>query len=505
MPYFGLRLNPRGFFFHFGIGWSGAWRAAFRLDGTTLTAETGLLKTDFFLNPGEKVRQPSMFLLAHEPGTDPDEAQNITRRFMLENHSPKDSRGGIIPAPVCYNVGGGIPRRMLLDILECIRREKLGYDVLWMDAGWFGPDRPEEQPAFHREGDVADDTLGKWTAGRGNWRVNRGHHIHGLAEYADTAKSIGMKFLLWFEIETSVYGTPAAEQHPEWFLPLDCGALLLNLGNPDALEYAKEVFRNRIREEHIGMIRIDFNVNSLSAWFRNDPPGRTGITETKYIMGLYELWDAIREILPDQAIDNCASGGRRLDFELLSRSIPLWRTDGLQTSESNQAHTALLSRWVPQHAGGIYGDPLPAGDDYAQLSRIMTGALISYYPDQIEKDPEWVRRLVRTTRRLSPLSRQNLWNITPCSPDDKTVPHIRQCDSYDHSEGYFIVFRRELCPVAEFTVPLRHIDPDADYELDDGKGEIRRISGKELGKIRVTLPEPHSVQLRFYRKAGPNV
>jgi alpha-galactosidase len=31
---------------------------------------------------------------------------------------------------------------------------------------------------------------------------------------------------------------------------------------------------------------------------------------------------------PGLFIDNCASGGQRIDLETCARSIPLWRTDG---------------------------------------------------------------------------------------------------------------------------------------------------------------------------------
>ena len=51
------------------------------------------------------------------------------------------------------------------------------------------------------------------------------------------------------------------------------------------------------------------------------------MTEIEYVMGLYRMWDEIMERFPYIFIDNCASGGRRIDLETNMRSIPMWRSD----------------------------------------------------------------------------------------------------------------------------------------------------------------------------------
>ena len=75
------------------------------------------------------------------------------------------------------------------------------------------------------------------------------------------------------------------------------------------------------------MLRIDFNINPGSYWAQADGANRTGITENRYIQGLYALWDALLAAHPGLIIDDCSSGGRRIDVETLSRSFPLWRSD----------------------------------------------------------------------------------------------------------------------------------------------------------------------------------
>ncbi len=51
------------------------------------------------------------------------------------------------------------------------------------------------------------------------------------------------------------------------------------------------------------------------------------MTEIGHIEGLYKMWDDLLARHPGLRIDNCASGGRRLDIEMMSRSFAVWRTD----------------------------------------------------------------------------------------------------------------------------------------------------------------------------------
>jgi DNA-binding CsgD family transcriptional regulator len=80
------------------------------------------------------------------------------------------------------------------------------------------------------------------------------------------------------------------------------------------------------------------------------------MTQLLYNAGLYAMWDAVLASRPGLVIDNCASGGRRIDLETLSRSVPLWRSDFnlLGTHpESFQMQTMGLSAFSPVHAGTV--------------------------------------------------------------------------------------------------------------------------------------------------------
>ena len=51
-------------------------------------------------------------------------------------------------------------------------------------------------------------------------------------------------------------------------------------------------------------------------------------------------------------VDSCASGGRRLDFEMQRRSLALWRSDLCWEPTAEQCMTYALSLWMPLHGVG---------------------------------------------------------------------------------------------------------------------------------------------------------
>ena len=68
----------------------------------------------------------------------------------------------------------------------------------------------------------------------------------------------------------------------------------------------------------LDICRHDFNPHPVQYWGHGEPDDRQGRNEIRYIMGLYEYFDALRREHPHLIIDSSASGGRRIDFEMLS-------------------------------------------------------------------------------------------------------------------------------------------------------------------------------------------
>ena len=95
-------------------------------------------------------------------------------------------------------------------------------------------------------------------------------------------------------------------------------------------------------------------MDPLSFWRQADAPDRQGMTEIHYVEGHYAMWDELLARHPGLSIDNCASGGRRIDLETCHRSVPLWHSDtgcGPGHADWNQTQSSGLNLYVPVFTG----------------------------------------------------------------------------------------------------------------------------------------------------------
>jgi len=160
---------------------------------------------------------------------------------------------------------------------------------------------------------------------------------------------------------------------------------LLNLGNEDARRWITDHVSNMIESEGISVYRQDFNMDPLPYWRAADGTDRQGMSEIRHIEGLYAFWDELLRRHPGLLIDNCASGGRRIDIETASRSVFLWRTD-YQYYEPNgyQPQTYGINLYLPSTStGNAYPDV------YSFRSAINNGMVVGWNPYQPDMQPAW--------------------------------------------------------------------------------------------------------------------
>lgn len=494
LPYFGIdETEEQGV--NLAVGWSGEWCADFYTSSHNINVQAGMPETHFRVLPGETLRQVSM-LLHHRDGLSVADGMNQFRHFMLKYHTPRHADGTVMDVPISYSTWGGDKTEKHLKYLDMLAREKPGYDIYWIDAGWYGPDRPVSESEF-----VQSD----WALHVGNWAINHGAHPEGFKPIGEAARKAGLKFMLWFEIERVMRQTPVAQEHPEWILmPRNVSPstrLLLNFGIPEAVDWALEQVRTMFREHGLEYYRQDFNLNPRDHWRDNDAPDRVGVNEMKHIAGLYRFWDTLLAEYPGLLIDNCASGGRRLDFEACSRSICLWRSDMLgrpwyDASETNQVMSDSLACWVPLQSGGT---TIADRDDYAMFSGMITGGSTYSFEDKYDIDMDWLRRSLATVKRTRKYYKGNWYSLTE-HPEIHRNIYAYQCDLPECGEGYFAAFRRPRGDESCRILSLQKIDPAARYEIEIWNGETKQLTGAELQNYRVEMPSPRSVQLVFYRK-----
>jgi len=471
------------------VGWSGEWQARFECaHGGRLHVTAGLERTHFRLHPGERVRSPRILVLSWEGPTLEASVleSNAQFRQLIYKHYAA-LRNGAKPLPIlycntCFTRGGGWLNQCnaenQISLIEAYAR--LGLEALLTDAGWF---------------------VGGWPSGAGNWTPDPAKYPGGMGPVAAAADEHGMIYGLWFEIERVVSGTAFHEEHPDWCLRHSNEAdrtLLADFGRPEVRDYFFGIVKGFMDLPGFRVYRQDFNMDPLPYWRHNDAPDRQGITEMKYIEGLYAYWDRIAEAWPDGLRIECASGGRRIDLETVMRMHVHQKTDYWFDNEVDQASLWGLSQYLPNNVVVAH---LNRMDDYSFHSTLASSLCLGWIADADDFDLERGKRFFDRYLAVRHLLIGAWYPLLPYSLDPAGWI-ASQYHRPDLDEGMILVFRRAESPYRTAEVSLRGLDPDATYELaSDTTGTKTRVKGAELiGQWHLTVPEKHQSDLIVYRR-----
>lgn len=494
LPYFNLATTGGGLIV--AVGWTGDWQATFESQGEGRVRVTaGMKRSRFRLRTGEEVRLPSVLVMAYRG--DWLAGQNRFRRLMLREFTPKGDPLALMP--VAASVHGLIgfndtTETNLVTLAEQIGAARLPIDTYWLDAGW---------------------NPGGFPKGQGNLGADRDRFPDGLRPVSDAARRAGLRFLAWFEPERSMPASWFDFYHPEWLLapsgtPPELRYQekdrfrLLDLGNPEARRHIFEHLSNLIRFSGIAIYRQDCNLYPAFFWQTDEPPDRVGLREIRHVAGLYELFDQLAARHLGLILDNCASGGRRLDFEMMRRSVALWRSDscwGAPTFPRNvQAMTHGLSLWLPLHGLGA-----AATDDVALRSGM--GACASFAINF--HDSAAIEALRRHLHRYLKVRRLFLADYQPLTPwsVDPARPLAFEFLDPAAGEGLVQVFPGTAESNLNSTPPLRGLDAASRYRVVDWNAPDREpvIQGAELMARGIPVPADRKAGAWIFelRRVGP--
>lgn len=491
-PFFNVHQDGLGVVW--AVGWTGQWKAKITRNEDTVRLQSGVEDAEFVLYPGEKIRTSSVVLMKYEG--DFEFAQNKWRRLVKDEFTLIGKR--VENAPLCAGIWGGMKSDEVIKRIDRISEKKIPVEYIWMDAGWYGYGT---QPTWNEfEGD--------WYEKTGDWVISRDIHPEEMKDVVAKIKENGLKFLLWFEPERSTLKSKMFSQHPEYFLVCDEGDVaLLNLGNPEAFDYCVRTVSDLIERLGISCYRQDFNMLPTYQWRANDKPRRRGILEIKHIMGLYKFWDTLLERFPNLIIDNCASGGRRIDIETLRRSVPLWRSDAQCPAdpiiEMTQAHNMNFAQWMPYSGTGCGRIP----ETYRMRSSYAGGMTTNFTFDAKDnfiyddKFCKWFKGICEEYLKVRPYFAGDIYHLT--RPDtDETAWAAVQWDRPEESDGMLQVFRREMSPYSEAVFNLKNMSLDANYSFTDLAGGECTLSGKDIYEkgFTVKIPEAKTSKIYIYRK-----
>lgn len=448
-PFFNIVFDDGGMFT--AVGWTGQWKAGYGRDGEKgLQITAGMEQTRLKLLSGESIRSPGILLFFWEGQR--IEAHNDFRRLLLKYHTPQKD-GKPVESPISVfnwvNGGNGMDEENQLEtIREAVAKTK-GFESFWMDAGWYGDEA-------------------NWVKQVGSWYPVKTAFPNGLKPLGDEVKKNGLGFVLWFEPERVYPDTWLYKNHPEWLLiPSDRttkwrekflpkAEALFNFGNPAARQWLTDHFSSIIQENNVTVYRQDCNFDLLYYWQDADAPDRQGMTEIRYIEGLYTFLDDLRRRNPGLLVDNCASGGRRFDIEMMSRSVSLWRCDHAFDPTGSTAHTLGLHLYVPCHgAGFLWTDPY-------KFRCMLAPAMVGGW-DALKDTPDLDKRM-EEFKRIRPLFHGDFYPLTEHSTNDDVWCGY-QLYRKDLHRGAVVLLRREKSPYRTATFKLQGLASDCEYEL----------------------------------------
>ncbi|MHB0956932.1 MAG: alpha-galactosidase [Pirellulaceae bacterium] len=466
------------------VGWSGCWKADVTTqDDRLLRLTAGLDRTHFVLHPGERVRSPRMLVLFQEGDT--WDANARFRELIYQHYAARRSDQRMLPllfCNTCFTRGGGW-------LNECTAENQislidsyapLGLEALLTDAGWF---------------------KGGWPSGAGNWTPREDAYPQGMGPVAAAAQEKGLVYGLWFEPERVVANTDLHRNHPDWLLRRQEGAddtYLLNFGLPAVQEHFFEIVRGFMDLPGFRFYRQDFNMDPLPYWRFSDAPDRQGLSEMKYIEGLYAYWDRLATAWPDSIREECASGGHRMDLETVMRMHLHQKTDYWFDNDVDQAALWGASQYLPNNT---FVGQLIRLDDYSFHSTLASSLCLGWIADAPDFDAARAKVLTDRYLAIRHLLTGAWYPLLPYSRDQVDWAGM-QFHRADLEEGLLLVFRRGESPYGSADLVVRGLTTDATYEvLSDTLGALGTFSGTQLSQgLTLTLPEKQKSDLLVYRR-----
>jgi alpha-galactosidase len=281
----------------------------------------------------------------------------------------------------------------------CTEAAALGVERFVLDDGWFSGRRSD-------------------TAGLGDWHADAERFPHGLQPFIDHVHACGMDFGLWVEPEMVNPDSTLYRDHPEWCVgapngprPTMRNQLWLDLGRADVRDHLFVTIDALLRAQDISYLKWDCNRTVFPDWSGDRPASHA------MVHGFYDLLDRLRAAHPHVEIESCASGGARVDLEVLRRTSRVWPSDTTDALDRLriQKWTGLL---LPLETTGAHVGPSPNPITGRRLDMTLRARVAMFGHMGVELDPARLgdsdraclaehialykanRRLLHTGRRL---------------------------------------------------------------------------------------------------------
>lgn len=241
---------------------------------------------------------------------------------------------------------------------------ELGIERFVLDDGWFKGRRND-------------------TTSLGDWIADPDLFPHGLTPLIDHIHRLGMDFGLWVEPEMISPDSDLYRANPDWCLhlpgqprPTQRNQLVLDLTRRDVTEYLFGRLAALLGGNAIAYLKWDHNRDLF-------PLAGKGHDQVK---ALYALLDRLRAAFPAVEIETCASGGGRVDFEILKRCARFWASDNNDAIERLEINAGWFD-FLPLRVTGNHVGPSPNPITRRHLSMGFRAKVAMFGHMGVEADP----------------------------------------------------------------------------------------------------------------------
>ncbi len=235
-----------------------------------------------------------------------------------------------------------------------------GCEYFVIDAGWYAEQNED------------------WSSTVGLWQPSKTRWPNGIRFVLDKIRSKGMVPGLWLEPEVAGKKSVIAEKPDSWFLMrherrvIKNSRLLLDFRNPEVCKYLNGVIDRLVNEYGVGYIKMDYNTDTLEGTSLNADSLGQGLLE--HNRAVLSWLDGLLEKYPELVIENCGSGGGRMDYGMLSHTQIQSCTDQEEYLRMPAIATGASAGVVPSQLA-IWSYPRQ-GADADQASFNMVNAML---------------------------------------------------------------------------------------------------------------------------------
>jgi alpha-galactosidase len=328
------------------LAWAGSWQMEVFRQHDDVCISGGLADREFghwmkTLAPGKSLATPPATISCVHGNLD-DFCDRLTEAQDAAVEAQPEVEQDL---PIVFNewctTWGDPQHDKVLAIANRLAGSEVRYLVI--DAGWYKTDASD------------------WSSGHGDWVPSAKLFPQGLAATVAAIRERGLIPGLWYEMETVGSQSAAFRELAAHMLHRDGFPITVrerrfwNLNDPVAVDFLTRKVIDLLEECGFGYLKVDYNE---TAGMGSDDPDSLGEGLRKQTEGTYRFFEKIRERLPELVVENCSSGGHRLEPSMLALTAMSSFSDAHETVEipiiAANLHHLLLPRqnqiWAVLHA-----------------------------------------------------------------------------------------------------------------------------------------------------------